>query len=78
MLLVYENAALFGLTFPGILNSRDFPTSFTLISLQLLVLCAAVSYKRLFDGFLCMTGKQAKGDQVLCVTFAVAAISLPR
>lgn len=74
MLLVYENAALFGLTFPGILNSRDFPTSFTLISLQLLVLCAAVSYKRLFDGFLCMTGKQAKGDQVLCVTFAVAVI----
>lgn len=74
VLLVYENAAIFGITFPGILNCRDFPTSYTLISLQLLVLCAAASYRRIFDGFLCMTGKQAKGDQVLCITFAVAVV----
>lgn len=74
MLLVFENASIFGITLPGMLNGRDFPTSYTLISLQLLVLCAAVSYRRIIDGFLCMAGRQAKGDRVLCITFAVAVV----
>lgn len=73
-LMVYENAGIFGMTFPGILNSREFPTSYTLISLQLLVLCAALSYGRLRDGFLCMIGKKSKGDQVLFIAFALSVV----
>ena len=49
-LFFYENIALFGADLPGALNMRHFPTVHTLVSLQLLVLSAALSWRRIFDG----------------------------
>jgi len=50
VIMLYENSALFGINLPGVLNSVGNPVVHMLISLQLLVFCAALSYKQLYSG----------------------------
>lgn len=49
-LFLYENISLFGVALPGALNMLQFPAVHALISLQLLVLIAALSWRQLFEG----------------------------
>lgn len=49
-LFFYENISLLGVELPGALNMRHFPSVHTLVSLQLLVLSAALSWRELFAG----------------------------
>lgn len=49
-LFLYENVSIFGIALPGMLNMAAYPVSHTLISLQLLVLAGALSWRQLFDG----------------------------
>ncbi len=47
---LFENIGLFGGSLPNALNTNDFPVVYTMISLQLLVLCGALLWKQLFAG----------------------------
>jgi len=50
LLLLYENIEIFGVKFDGALNPADFPVVYVMMSLQIMLLCAAVGYEQLLGG----------------------------
>ncbi|MBR7181627.1 MAG: hypothetical protein IKD28_02455, partial [Clostridia bacterium] len=51
LLFLYENAGLMAALFGGPLDGRAYPVSYVLLGIQLLLLAAALSYRRLLEGF---------------------------
>lgn len=50
LLLLYENLELFGIQFGGALNPAVYPVVYIMMSLQIMLLCAAVGYEQLLRG----------------------------
>lgn len=73
-LFFYENISLLGVDLPGALNARHFPAVHTLISLQLLVLSAALSWRELFAGLRSAVIFKPTPQSLGAVAVAVAVI----
>ena len=50
LMLFYEFLPLIGIEFMGILNAKYYPVSYALIGLQLLAICVALCWKKLWEG----------------------------
>ena len=50
LLLFYENLKIFGVQFSGVLNPAVYPVVYIMISLQVMLFCAAVGYEQLLGG----------------------------
>lgn len=50
LLFVFENANLFGITLPNVLNISVYPVIYSMVDLQLVVLCALTAFDRLGFG----------------------------
>ncbi len=64
-LFAFENIRLFGITPTGAFNSAEDPTGHAIVSMLLLILCAAISYKRLWNGLLFAFGRSKSGNPVM-------------
>ncbi len=73
-LFLYENVSLFGVGLPGALNMQQFPAVHTLISLQLLVLCGALSWRQLYDGIKGAFTLKPTPQSLVAVSVGVAVI----
>lgn len=73
-LFLYENVSLFGIELPGALNMLQYPAVHTLISLQLLVLCGALSWRQLLDGIKGAVTLKPTPQSLAAVAVAVAGI----
>ena len=73
-LFLYENASLFGVSLPGALNIAHYPAVHTLVSLQLLVLAGALSWRQLFDGLKGAVTLKPTPQSLASVAVAVAVI----
>ncbi len=73
-LFLYENVSLFGVELPGALNMLQYPAVHTLISLQLLVLCGALSWRQLLDGIKGAVTLKPTPQSLTAVAVAVAAV----
>ena len=73
-LFLYENVSLFGVELPGALNMLQYPAVHTLISLQLLVLCGALSWRQLYDGIKGAFTLKPAPQSLAAVAVAVAGI----
>ncbi len=73
-LLVYENAPIFGITLGGIFSPTAYPTAHTLLSLQLLVLCAVPSWKTLYEGALGVIRQKPTAKSVLAVSLSAVVL----
>ena len=73
-LFFYENIALLGVELPGALNMRHFPAVHTLVSLQLLVLSVALSWRELFSGLRSAVTFKPTPQSMGAVAVAVAVI----
>lgn len=49
-LFFYENLALFGVQFAGVLDPAVYPVVYIMMSLQLMLLCCAAAYEQIFTG----------------------------
>lgn len=50
VLFFYENLALFGVQFAGVLDPAVYPVVYIMMSLQLMLLCCAAAYEQIFTG----------------------------
>lgn len=73
-LFLYENVSLFGIELPGALNMQQYPAVHTLISLQMLVLCGALSWRQLLDGLKGAVTLKPTPQSLAAVAVAVAAV----
>ena len=73
-LLIYENAPIFGITLGGIFSPTAYPTAHTLLSLQLLILCAFPSWKTLYEGALSVIRQKPTAKSVLAVSLAAVVV----
>ncbi len=65
LLFAFENIRLFGITPTGVFNSAENPTGHAIVSMLLLIICAAISYKRLWNGLLFAFGRSKSGNPVM-------------
>ena len=64
-LFVLENVRLFGIVPTGVFNSSEDPTGHAVISMLLLAMCAAISYKNVINGILFAFGRSKSGNPVM-------------
>ncbi len=58
ILLLYENISVFGIQFSGALDPAVYPVVYTMVSLQILLICSAVAYEQVLRGCIeLFTGK---------------------
>ena len=74
VLFLYEFLPLIGVQFKGIINAEDYPVSYSLIGLQLLVVCGALSYKKLWNGLKSFASVSPNHNSVMVIALAFTAI----
>ncbi len=74
LLLIYENASIFGIALSGIFDMMKYPAAYTMISLQLLVLCALPSWRNLYDGLLGLLNQKPTARTLLCAALGVITL----
>ncbi len=73
-LLIFENLHLLGLTLPGAFNVAEYPAVHIFVCLQLLVLCAALSYKEIIAGFVSVAKFEFTSNTLAAFVVAFTAL----
>lgn len=77
VLFVIECLPAFGVNMPDVLNADMYPVIYSMATLQLLLLSAAVSYKEIANGFFSLVKFKVTSGSLLCVlTFVSVACGI--
>ncbi len=74
LLFILENAALFKITLPEIVNLSIYPAVSVMIDLQLVVLCALMAYRSIASGTAALFKLRPNADSVSAILFAASVI----
>ncbi len=74
LLFAVEGLPAFGAHMPAFLDVARYPVVFSMVTLQLMWLCSAVSYKEIANGFLSILSAKFTSGSMLCIMVLVATI----
>lgn len=74
LLFAVECLPAFGVNVPEIVDVAHFPVIFSMVTLQLMLLCGAISYKEIVNGFFSITCGKITSGGLLCILVAVSAV----
>ncbi|MBQ6893110.1 MAG: hypothetical protein IJN48_02800, partial [Clostridia bacterium] len=74
LLFAVECFPALGIGVPAIVDAARFPVVFSMVTLQLMWLCGAVSYKEIANGFLSLLGFKLTSDSLLCILVFVSTV----
>ena len=74
LLFLFENITIFNIPVSGVFNGVTSPALHSAVSLALLIVCAAFSYRRIFGGILMAFGRKRAGNPAIALTFVAVVL----